>query len=262
MKKLVVWSLLAVCAAPRLAPAQDAKVEVTQVSVGKKLTDAQKDLFFGNAAGTKLMLLISLPGRTFIGAEREESVFKSFKDDKGTELFAPLGHAPETDDWLGAFGPKFTDDGKMCGLSVEAPGLPAKDATKLSFAGDLVLRCGATPKTVEQKNVALKKGAKITVGPVPMTVTSAAVAGNQTNFDLHARAPLDRIVSIRFFDSTGKQIAGGQRGYESGSIMGNYEITTSYELQRKVTAVNVKITYFEKVEKVTVPVQIEAGLGL
>ena len=242
--------------------ADDAKVEVAGVSIGKKLTQAQKDVFMFTSEGTRLQITIALPGRVFIGADREACVFKDFSDDKGTKLFEPLGHDPQTDDWLGAFGPKFSDDGKTCGLQVEAPGLPAKDATKLKFSGDLVLRCGSTPKTAEQKNVALKVGSKIMVGPVPMTVKAVSVTGNQTKIDLQSRASLERVIKIAFFDATGKAIGSQREGYSSDSIFGNYEITESYALSRKVTAATVKISYFDKVEKITVPINLETGLGI
>lgn len=262
MKK--AWLVLLLLAAVPLH-AQQAKIDVLGVSVGKKLNDAQKAVFMFTNEGTRLQMTISLPGRTFIGEARDECKFGQFTDDKGTDLFAPLGHAPDADDWLGSFGPKFTADGKLCGLQIEAPGLPAKDAKQLQFAGTLVLRCGMMPKTVEQKNVALKKGAKITAGPVPFQILKVTPAGNETKFELKANKPLDRIIKVAFFDAAGKEIKNNIEGYESGSIFGNYEITQYYVLSRKMApnaAVTVKVTYFEKVENVTVPIKVEADLGL
>ena len=242
--------------------AQEAKIDVLSVSVGKKLTQAQKDVFLFTSEGTRLQMGISLPGRTFIGEARDQCKFGKFTDDKGTDLFAPLGHTPEADDWLGTFGPKFTDDGKLCGLQIEAPGLPAKGATKLQFSGTLVLRCGLMPKTVEQKSVALKKGSKITVGPVPFEIINAKFEGNETKLDLKANKTLERIIKIAFFDAAGKEIKSRREGYESGSIFGAYSITQYFVLSGKPTAFNVKISYFDKVENVSVPVNVEAGLGL
>ena len=242
--------------------AQEAKIDVLSVSVGKKLTQAQKDVFLFTSEGTRLQMSISLPGRTFIGEARDECKFGKFTDDKGTELFAPLGHVPETDDWLGTFGPKFSSDGKLCGLQIEAPGLPAKDATKLQFAGTLVLRCGLMPKSIEQKNIALKKGAKITVGPVPFEIVNAKVEGNDTKVELKANKTLERIIKIAFFNAQGKEIKSDREGYESGSIFGSYTINQYFVLSGKPTVINVKISYFDKVENVTVPVNVEAGLGL
>ncbi len=242
--------------------AQQAKVEVLGLSIGKKLTPAQKDIFLFTSEGTRLQIGISLPGRTFIGEARDECKFGKFTDDKGTDLFAPLGHAPEADDWLGSFGPKFTEDGKLCGLQIEAPDLPAKDATKLQFSGTLVLRCGTTPKTAEQKSVVLKKGSKISAGPVPFEIVELQVAGNETKLDLKATKTLERIIKIAFFNKAGKEINSHREGYESSAIFGNYSITQSFVLSGKPTSVTMKISYFDKVENVTVPVEISAGLGL
>jgi hypothetical protein len=242
--------------------AQQAKIEALGVSTGKKLTQAQKDVFLFTNEGTRLQLGISIPGRVFIGEDREQCKFGKFTDDKGTDLFAPLGHAPEADDWLGSFGPKFTSDGKLCGLQVEAPGLPAKDATKLQLSAKMVLRCGTSPKTIEQKSVSLKQGAKITVGPVPLQITKAAADGIDTKIDIKANKPVDRIFRISFFDAKGKEIPSHLDGYESGGFLGNYSVTQYFVLSGKRTAANVKVSYYEKVENVTVPVEIEAGLGL
>jgi hypothetical protein len=265
MKK--AWLVLLLLGAVPVIPirAQEVKIDVLGVSVGRKLNEAQKSVFMFVNEGTRLQMSIAIPGRTFIGEARDECKFGKFTDDKGTNLFAPLGHAPEADDWLGTFGPKFTDDGKLCGLQIKAPGLPAKDATQLQFAGTLVLRCGMTPKTVEQKNVVLKKGAKITAGPVPFQILKVTPAGNETKFELKANRPLDRIIKVAFFDAGGKEIKSDIEGYESGSIFGNYEITQYYVLSRKIAAnaaVTVKVSYFDKVENVTVPINVEADLGL
>lgn len=259
MKKLLLFCFF-LCVNPIFA--QDAKIEVLGLSVGKKLTQAQKDVFLFVNEATRLQMGISLPGRTFIGEARDECKFGKFTDDKGTDLFAPLGHAPEADDWLGSFGPKFTADGKLCGLQIEAPGLPAKDATKLQFSGTLVLRCGMMPKTAEQKSVALKKGSKITAGPVAFEILKVQTVGDETKLEVKATKSTERITKIAFFNAKGKEIQSAREGYESSSMFGNYVITQYIALNGKVTSANVKISYFDKVENVTVPVEIEVGLGL
>lgn len=263
---IIILNLLAVCASgvcSLSAKADAAKVEVVGVSIGKKLSsDAANELFMFKADGTKLYTLITLPGKTIIGADREASKFGKFTDDKGTNLFAPLGHVPEADDWIGTFGPKLTEDGKACGLTVEAPARPVPGATKLLFNANMVFRCGTSIKTVEQKNVALKKGSKITIGPVPMEIVQTQVAANETSLGLKSRASLERILSVRFFNAAGKEIESRIEGYESSSIFGNYEITRTYKLPGKVPVANVKIAFYDKVETVSVPLAIEAGLGL
>lgn len=263
MKKAFVFiALSCLPLGQRTIQAQNARVDVLSISVGKPLSQAQKDVFLFTHEGTQLQLGISLPGRTFIGEDREQCKFEQFTDDKGNDLYAPLGHAPEADDWMGSFGPKFSADGKLCGLQVDAPGLPANGSTKLHFKGTLVLSCGVQPKTAEQKNVALKKGFKITAGPVPFEVTKMQVEGSDTKLEIKAYKSLDRIIKIAFFDAKGKEIQSQREGYDSGSVFGNFSITQYFDLKGKVTLASVKISYFDKVENVTVPLNIEAGLGL
>ncbi len=262
MKTFVIAALLAVVASPRVIYAADAKISVAGIRIGEKVPEGVKDILYVHGEGTRLMMYLEKPGQVFIGVERDACKFELFTDDKGTDLFGPLGHAPDADDWLGAFGPKISENGKYCCLEVQAPGLPAKDATKIRFSGTLMLNCGSAPKTVEQKNVPLKKGSKITVGPVQFDISSVKPDGNGLIVDLHARKSLERIIKFAFFDAAGKPIGGTRDSMESSYMLGIYNITETYKLSRKVPSMTVKISYFDKVENIAVPVQAETGLGI
>lgn len=49
---------------------------------------------------------------------------------------------------------------------------------------------------------------------------------------------------------------------ESSNILGIYNVTETYKLSRRVPVFTIKISFFEKVENVAVPVQVETGLGI
>lgn len=208
MKRLAVLALATVVTLPHLCHAADAKIGVAGIRIGQKVPEGVKDILYAHGEGTRLMIYLEKPGQVFIGGDRDASQFKEFTDDKGTDLFGPLGHAPDADDWLGAFGPKFSENGKYCCLEVQAPGLPAKDATKIRFSGTLMLNCGSAPRTVEQKNVPLRKGSKITVGPVAFDITSVKPDGNGLSVDLHAKRASNALSSLRFSMRRVSKLAG------------------------------------------------------
>jgi hypothetical protein len=227
--------------------------------------------------GTTVSLHVAIPGRTITGFDDKESKLTVFKDDKKTDL-AKAKPKPKDAGVGFNFGPgnspltaEIEPGGHSCYVDVKGPAVPAAGAGRISLKADLVFKCGEGEKTDEQKDVALTDGTKITVGPVPMTVKPGQgfgvnlpgqPAANQgTNITLRTERPLTAIKSVAFFGADGKEIKSQKTGFSGGGFGENIQMDTWYRLEKKVDKVGVKVTYFEKIVNLSVPVDLSVGIG-
>jgi hypothetical protein len=228
--------------------------------------------------GTTVSLHVSLPGRTITGFDDQQSKLTAFKDDKKTDL-AKARPKPKDAGVGFNFGPgsspltaEIGPGGHSCFVDVKGPALPATGAGRISVKADLVFRCGEGEKTAEQKDVALTDGTKITAGPVPMTVKPGQgfgvnlpgqpAADQGTTIILRTERPLAAITSVAFFDAAGQEIKSQKTGFNAAGVGENVQIETWYRLEKKVDKVGVKVTYFEKIVNLSVPVDLTVGIGL
>lgn len=274
MKKvtvLVVMLLVAVAWAQQPKAGGKTKTEVVGVSVAK----ADPNDKFGRSQarslnpGTGVFVRITAPERSFLSLHKESCKLDSFTDDKGTVLAKPGAARRWGSSWLGSF-PNFSEDGHACIIRIQSKKTPATGAGALKLKASIAILCGSDQKTVEQKDVALKADTKITVSPVPMKVKSVnpdPSGGEKVKMSVElggktSKAELAKIKSVAFFGADGKEIGCTNMG--SGTMgMGesvNYERT--YGLHKKIEKVTIKITYFQKVEKVLVPIDVSVGVGL
>ena len=82
------------------------------------------------------------------------------------------------------------------------------------------------------------------------------------NTQVRARILSDAAIKdIVFTDASGKKIEHSKGGRMSNSFGNKSNHDQGWQLTEKVDVVNVKVIYYDKSEKVTVPVTIETGVG-
>ncbi len=212
--------------------------------------------------GVRLKLRLIDEGESIVAIDEKASKVSVFADDKGTDLTNAKGGG-------GGFGlspfsaHKFGAE-PLSMVEVQQPGVPVRGATKLQLKGELVVIRASGEKTAEQKNLALKKDSKITVGPVPLIVEEIRDSGfgeMKLTVTLSTDKPLDAIKKIEFADASGKAVEQEQMGSGSFGFGGKTTYQRTIGLAKKLDKATVRITHHDKMETVKVPLELEFGVG-
>lgn len=268
-------------------PAALPKAELWSVRIDKPIPGSSGMGRAGSYSGTSLAFWIAYPQGRIVGFDPKASRVESFTDDKGTDLSEPYNHPFS---WS-RFGP-FKDAGysTLDGRLVEVGGdsVPARGAAKITFKATLAVLCASAEKTAEQKDIALKTGAKMNLGPLAVTVQQAPVeswagqakmavsftasqprpSGARTVLGRTLPAPAltldDPLIAIKevaFFGPDGERIRTISSGSSIRHESGETTATRTYALADKADVLTVRVTYFEKVEAVKLPLSVETGVG-
>ncbi len=232
----------------------------------------------GGHPGTSLAFWIADPENRLVAFDSKESKLENFADDKGTDL-TELMPGPFTWSRFGVFrGNRISDKGFQ--VEVGGDSFPAPGATKILLKATLVFRRAANEKTIEEKDVPVKTGRKSKAGTVQFSIEAMSeekIKENQERnrgfrgndfpetkmgISLVASEPLESIKSAEFFNPKGEEIkitmTGG--GSKSAGLFGT-TYTQDYWLAEKDDEVTVKITYYEGIETVKIPLNLETGVG-
>jgi hypothetical protein len=233
------------------------KPKVVGLSIRKPLP-AKPGEFSFNPAGTTLEVVVFQPGRFILGIDAKASKLEQFTDDKKTDLHKSKGLFGQAN-WINEFMSRPSTDGESCTVQIAGPNAPAKGAEKILLKGSVALKCGAGAKSTDKKDITLKMNEEATVGSFKVKVNSAAAFGSQ----LTISSGEPNIKSVEFLDDNGKAIMTGQPNRISlPTPGGKMEHMVGYFLTGKRDKVTVKINYFDKVENVTVPLDVRVGLDL
>jgi hypothetical protein len=236
-----------------------ATARATGLSIRKPLPPKKKEMFAFTPPGTGLEVTVSAPGKFILGIDTKASKLGHFTDDKKTKFDSGGGIGGMS--WLSDFA-QITPDGEQCTLQLSARTPPAKDANKLLVQATVVLKCGAEEKTTETKKITLKQNAETTIGSYTVKVLSEGsnFSGGQVEIQSDARD----VKKAEFFDANGKAIEIVLQPFRGTAFTGAGKMkqSISYFLPKKMDAVSVKITYFSKVDSLSVPFDLSVGIGL
>jgi hypothetical protein len=221
-------------------------IEVVGLQVRKKILNG-KDL---SDPETTVEVIIRQPGKRIIGLSSIKVT--SFTDDKKTDL------AENQDFSKGLQLLNRFADGSQVMFSVRTSKLPARAAKKLRVKGSVALRIGSGEMSLEKKNVKLESGATVKVGPFELGSYEQNLDASATG--VRVAYSEDILKSIQFFDMDGQVISCRKMG---GGSFGNVDVYywDDYALTRKVERMTVRIGYYSKSETITVPLDLEVGLG-
>jgi hypothetical protein len=268
-------------------PAALPKAELMSVRIDKPIPGTSGMGRAGTYSGTSLAFWVTYAQGRIIGFDPKASRVESFTDDKGIDLSEPYNRPFS---WS-RFGPfrdagYTTQDGRL--VEVGGDSVPARGAAKISFKATLVVLCASQEKTVEQKGISLKTGGKMNLGPLTVTVQEAPVEswGGQAKMAVSLTAnqprpaapppasgriptapapalddPFASIKEVAFFGPDGEEIRRTSSGSSIKHESGETTATRTYALAEKADVLTVRVTYFEKVEAVKVPLSVETGVG-
>lgn len=248
------------------ARAAEAKGEVVALWVGKKdpASKWERSYVLGRRPGTSVFVRIAKTDKRIIGIDEKACKLTRFADDKGTDLGggakSPRGPGAG---WLG--GKEIGPDPKTCLIEIRSPKTPAPGAGRLEIEATISLRCGGGAKTAEAKDVALAKGAEIAAGPAGMKisrVTKARGAEAAVEVTVERSTTFEAVKSLSFAGASGKVIKHRKIDSAKSGRAGKYTYTRTYLLYGAPEAVSVKVEYYDKLEKLSVPLDLKTGVGL
>jgi hypothetical protein len=261
--------------------ASDPQVEVVGLNVWRMPRTPNLNM---GSRSTTVSLLVKAPKAAIVGLDDIETRLSEFRDDHDANLIKdelrpggfelPNHYAFDLLD-LG-------DDGHSALIDITAPDIPSSGARTLFLQGELVLRIGDGLKTAEQKDVALKTGETVKVGPVPLELdlddpTFALLVGGeargetfvdlkmtQNPFPFPSESPLQPIKKIEFLTDNGRQIQARRESYP-GDVATNLNVLDYfiYALDtKKGDRCTVRVVYYDHIETLRIPFHVKAGLGL
>jgi hypothetical protein len=236
-------------------PASARVVSLHIVKPEEKDRDVSFEFF---SPSTTVQALVTLPGKVILGVDQKASKLTSFTDDKKTDLTKSKVKTFFTIPWLDAYA-SISKDKHSCAVRLRGQNAPAAGASKIRLKASLVVVCGSGEKTAEKKDVKVEKGTKEKVGPVELEVPAPFPGGS---YQVVFRSDLPVIKNVEFLDADGKAVK-SFGGFTQPPLFDNAKYQTTYTLtDKKVTKVTVKLTYYEKTEKVKVPLDLSFGVGL
>jgi hypothetical protein len=258
IRKLVALTLgLVLCAAVAVGAGEDktkpgkATVELTSLSVSRQLAD--KAIGYSSNS-VSLSFAVRCPGKYILALDPTETKVSEFKDDKGTIL--NKGNAFFTPNFSQGI---FAKD--RSGLSVYLNSFSqttARGATKLIVKGNLVLVCGVKEKSTKEVEVEMKDKAKAKIGDFDLEVNRAKGFSGGPDFTITSASPT--LKGIKIVDADGKeQPEIGAQNFYSTFLK---KWSANFSLNKPLAKAKITLTYFDKTEKVTIPVDREVGVGL
>lgn len=215
-----------------------------------------KNLQGDRESGTRVVARLEVPGRTIVALDTKNSTLDNFTDDKKTDLL-PAPAAGALPNRLALPIAVHTDglDSKPGDVAFHGPVCPAKGATKVHLKGTVVVLLGKEEKEVEKKDVVLKDGAELGFGNLKAPTNSL---GLSTTLTYVGEKP---IKSVTLIDADGKEIS-CRTLRNSTNLLAKTPYRASILANGKVEKCTVRIKYFDAVEELKVPVDLEVGPGL
>jgi hypothetical protein len=212
--------------------------------------------------GTSLTIKVTQPGKFILALDEDASKVASFTDDKGANL---LVKSPSGREGIWPF-PEISKDGHSVSVKVQSPAIPTAGAAAIQLKGALVLTCGADEKTASQQDVDIKKDATLSAGALSAKVESVEENkwGDEKSWMVSLQSDKDfaAIKALALVGADGKEIEGRLSGSGRMGFMGKASYNRDYAFKVKPGKMTVKVTYFDKTEKVTVPVDLSVSVGL
>jgi hypothetical protein len=247
-------TMLLLAAVPPAAWTQDLKAEWAVVSLAVDRPLPEKVQPAGARSGTAVVLQLHLPGRHPVGVDFEGSKLAAAGDDKGTDLARSPKGAPGQ-----VFSPRArpAKEPDRVQFLVKLPECPALGAVKVRLKGTAVVLCGTKEKTGEVKDAKLVPKATVKAGPVELTVAERQPT-NATLLAVKSTLPLK---ALEFVDAKGQVLQSAARIERDDSAKPPVYAGTC-ALRDKLDQATVRLTWFEEVERLQVPFDLEVGLGL
>lgn len=237
---------------------QEIEVSVVGLSIAKKDSKSKYggSMIPGAQSGTIVYLSAHLPGKTVIKIKHNEKKEFDITDSTGKTLpYAGLNFG---------FMANISDDGKTIQVPIASKELPAKGADSIQIKGIIDLICGVEPKT-EVVEVEIATGKKMKLGGIEFEVTSiqdSYKGADGQMFELQSSTSPDQIQSIKAILADGKRMELQPRGSSEFGFGNRTTFGRNYDVECKVADIKkLEISYFQSVETVELPLEVNVRLG-
>ncbi len=234
------------------------KPSVVGFSVAKKdpANEYGQSLVPGIQAGTQIHLRIVLKEKSILKIDGDATKFKVVdSSNKALEL---------SENSNIAFFASISDDRHAVIVPIQLSDVPPTGTTSLAVTGEVTCSCGAEPKT-ESVVVKLVADEEVKLGPVTAKITEVTdgFEPDSKRVSLESNTSFDQIESLVFIDDKGKEVETSGAGGGSGSFGGDTTYSKSFVFKAAPEKIaKAKITYFQKIEAVKVPVEVKFGFDL
>jgi hypothetical protein len=241
---------MAAAATHAAGPVRVAGVQVVGPGLGENGTELQA---FRAQPGLVLSLAVTPPaGKFVIEIDDDECVLESLADDRGTNLL-------ESVDW-GPF-PETTEDGRHGLIEVKTATRPAAGAAKVKAKGTIALLVASGVESEKIARLDVAKGQKLKTKRGTLELVEVAGDGGDSGTTLTFGATIqirDDLKDIRFLGADGQPLELWGRG---SMTMGN-AVQLEYVLKEKPERVAIELDWWQGLEALEIPFEVEVGLGL
>jgi hypothetical protein len=265
-KLLAVGAILAaaIVAAPMLAQdkpttAAAPDAQVVGISVAKPGLNAKpgETTMAGLPGGTWMYLALVRKDKTFSMLENDTLKVTSFTDDFGTDLLKPeAGNKSPL-----AQGYRIVDNGRTCILLVGSSRMPGLLAKSLKLKGSATFVCGSDEKSAQIKDVTFRKDATMNIGNLEATVVAVTQTAAGQVVTLMSESDL-AVVKSFVVQADGREFKSEKSSSPMVTIGPKKMHVLNLAFDGKFESGNVSTTYFNKIERLTLSLDSEAGLAL
>ncbi|MEC7726992.1 MAG: hypothetical protein VYD05_15825 [Planctomycetota bacterium] len=240
--------------------AQGPVSEVVKMTVARKASI--KGLKTFSQPGVELEVGVRVPGKPLLSVDLDKCKLRRFVDDKGTDLSAgaPKGFFG----WVSMSSSFREDPTDSCILQIKTKTLPGAGAGAIELEAEVALTSASGSESKEER-IALKKGAKISCGPIPIEIRGMEevdFGDSKFSVQLASDQSMDAIKALEFLGADGKPMKAEPMGSGSFGFGGKKTYTRSYGLPERPSEVTVRITAYANKETIVVPLKLSIGMGL
>lgn len=217
----LLFPAIAALLLPALTRAQSLTAEYCGIQIVTKGYGKEGDsvrAFQESKAGVKVSFLIQSPDGGIIALDEDQSKIEAFTDDKGIKSMDSESFSNGFDQFF-----SISADGKAATFTLQGSVEPPATLQKVIAKGTMAVKV-ATKKEL-MKGGAVKEGAEITCGPQKLEITEFISEDGKASISLDSAESFDRIVEMKWFDASGKELeaeddGGGSTGL-SAEISGS-----------------------------------------
>jgi hypothetical protein len=257
MNKITVIALC--CLFSTLLWAGENRVEVNGlrlVSEGYQGSDKLRP--FNHFKGTTLSFVTHVSAGGIIGLDTSASEVHTLQDDTGTDLLS--GTKRYGQNTIGGW-PKISTDSKAITFEIQSQALPKVEAKAIHIEGHVTL--DVSNQTEEHKSgvIDLSNTTNFDIGPISIAIEESGKPkwGNKPFFlKLRVGTSVEKIAKFRFLNLEGVEVDAHRN---STNHLGD-EYLASYQLDQKLDQFQIEIELWKNIQKVEIPFNLNASVGL
>jgi hypothetical protein len=201
----------------------------------------------GVGEGTTITAVLRMPDLYLVAIDQGRCKL-GITDDKGTDLLEAPGEVRT----LAVREPEFSVDGSSCGMRFHAANTPAKAATKIRIKGTIVVMAGTNEKQVKTKGAEPLESLDLDFG------TLRSPSSDSFELEFIGSRPLKSLTGTT---ADGLAVDFRKAAARFGRPNAPLDRFKAYFFPGKAQAVELRISYFDTVERISVPIDLEVGLG-